>query len=83
MRQLLQQACGDELVVKWWTAYMYEWFKKLQEGWTSTELIPHGGCPSSSTTKINANTIAVIMKEDGTLTVRDIAAVMGIGQINF
>ncbi len=81
--QLLQQAYGDELVVKRRNVYLYEWFKKLKEGRTSTDLIPHGGRPSSSTTEINMNTIAAIVKEDGTLTVRDIAAVMGIGLISF
>ncbi len=82
--QLLQQPYGDELSVKQRTVYKYEWFKKLKKGRMSTELIPHGGHPSSSTTEINVNTIAAPVKEDGsTLTIRDIAAVMGIGRINF
>ncbi len=67
--QWLQQTYGDELEVKRRTVYMYEWFKKLKEWRTSTELILHGGRPSSSNTEINVNMIAAIVKEDGTLTV--------------
>ncbi len=83
MWQLLQQAYGDELAVKRRTVYKYEWFKKLKEGRTPTKLILHGGHLFSYTTEINVNKVAAIVKEDGTLTVRDITAVMGIGRINF
>ncbi len=75
-RQAVQGAYGEELSLS--RRLVYDWYRQFENGRQSCMLTPHGGRPSTALTEVNINTIAVIVQEVASLTVREIAALVHV-----
>ncbi len=78
MWQAVQGAYREELSLS--RHSVYDWHRQFENGRQSCMLTPHGGQPSTASTKVNVNTIAVIVQEDASLTVLEIAALVHISK---
>ncbi len=78
MWQAVQGAYREELSLS--RRSVYNWYRQFENGRQSCMLTPHGGRPSTASTEVNVNTILVIVQEDASLTVREIAALVHVSK---
>ncbi len=76
--QAVQGAYREELSLS--RHSVYDWYRQFENGRQSCMLTPHDGWPSTASTEVNINTIAVIVQEDASLTVREITALVHVSK---
>ena len=72
---LLQEAFHENALKK--TA-VFDWHKRFREGRRSLEDDHRTGRPQTAATEENVNVISVLIQDDPRITVRDVAAILGI-----